>query len=75
MTGIDDIVIALLEKHTIPTIASVVAAIIVLLFTPIDSWILNKLGNNLFLIMVAGVAFIVLQFAIFIYKRLNDKDA
>lgn len=60
-----------LEKHLIPTVISVVAAIVVFLVLPADNWIIEKLGKSWFLILAAGIVFLLIQMLIAIVKGIR----
>lgn len=62
------------EKHLVPTIISVVAAILAFLFLPDDlSWVVEKLGRNWFLLLVAGVVFLLVELVIWFFSGLCSK--
>ena len=56
------------EKHLIPTVISIVLAIVAFLLLPADSWVIAKLGKSWFLILAAGVVFLVTQTIIAMVK-------
>lgn len=60
-----------LEKHLIPTVISVVAAIVVFLVLPADNWIIEKLGKSWFLILITGIVFLLIQMLIAIVKGIR----
>ena len=57
-----------LEKHLVPTVISVVAAIIALLKLPTDYWMIEKIGKRLFFFLVAGIVFLFIQFLILLWN-------
>ena len=57
------------EKHLIPSVISIVGAIISLIFIPSDYWIIVKIGKFLFFILVAGVDFLVVKFLVFCWHK------
>lgn len=54
-----------LEGHLIPTVISVVAAIAALLLLPSDYWMLEKIGEKLFFLLIAGIVFLGIQLLMF----------
>lgn len=60
-----------LEKHLVPTIISVVAAIVALLVLPADDWMIEKIGKTLFFSLVAGVVFLTIQFFVLLWKGIQ----
>lgn len=71
----DNIVDALkvfLEKHLVPTVISVVAAIVALLIFPADYWMIEKIGKKLFFFLVAGVVFLIIQLLMFLGKGIQE---
>lgn len=60
-----------IEKHLIPTVVSVVVAILAFLVLPADYWVVEKLGKSCFLILVAGIIFLVIQLLIAIVKGIR----
>lgn len=58
------------EKHLIPSVISIVGAIISLIFIPWDYWIIVKIGKFLFFILVAGVVFLVVKFMFFCWQKI-----
>ena len=58
------------EKHLIPTVISVVTALVSLLVAPADYWMIVKLGKSWFTILVAGVAFLAIQLLVFIARSI-----
>lgn len=57
-----------LEKHLVPTVISVVAAIVALLVLPTDYWMIEKIGKTLFFFLVAGVVFSLFK-SLFFYGK------
>ena len=57
------------EKHLIPSVISIVGAIVSLIFIPSDYWIIVKIGKFLFFILVAGVVFLVVKFLVFCWHK------
>ena len=60
-----------LEGHLIPTVISVVAAIAALLLLPSDYWMLEKIGEKLFFLLIAGIVFLVIQLIMFLGKGIR----
>lgn len=58
------------EKHLIPSVISIVGAIVALVFIPSDYWIIVKIGKFLFFILVAGIAFLVVKFLTFCWQKI-----
>lgn len=61
-----------LEQKLIPTVFSVVIAIIALLAVPEDFWMIEKVGRALFFILVAGSVFLVVQLLSAIWKKVHS---
>ena len=59
------------EKHLIPTVISIVAAILAFLMLPDNNWVVEKLGKSWFLIFIAGIVFLVIQMLIAIVKGVH----
>lgn len=60
-----------LEKHLVPTVISVVAAIVALLVLPTDYWMIEKFGKTLFFFLVAGVVFLAIQVFVLLWKGIQ----
>ena len=60
-----------LEKHLVPTVISVVAAIVALLVLPTDYWMIEKIGKTLFFFLVAGVVFLAIQVLVLLWKGIQ----
>ena len=60
-----------LEKHLVPTVISVVAAIVALLVLPTDYWMIEKIGKTLFFFLVAGVVFLAIQVFVLLWKGIQ----
>lgn len=60
-----------LEKHLIPTVISVVAAIVAVLFLPNEYWMIQKIGKHLFFFLIAGLVFLAVQLIIAIFKGIG----
>ena len=60
-----------LEKHLVPTVISVVVAIITLLKLPTDYWMIVKIGKRLFFFLVAGIVFLFIQFLILLWNGIQ----
>ena len=56
------------EKHLIPTVIAIVSAIIAVLMLPSDFWMIEKIGKTGFVVLVAGVVFIIIKILIHILK-------
>lgn len=61
------------EKHLTSTVLSLVIAIITFLMTSEDYWILAKIGKSLYLLLIFGLSFILIQFIQYISKILKRK--
>lgn len=62
-----------LEKYFIPTVISVVGGILTLLYLPEEYlWMTDKIGKVAFVILVAGLIFLMLSFLIHIFKSINE---
>lgn len=61
-----------LEKYFVPTIISIVAAIISLLILPTDFWIITKIGKPLLFILVAGIAFLFIMLILNLVKKISE---
>lgn len=61
-----------LEKHLVPTVISVVAAIVALLVLPADYWMIEKIGKTLFFFLVAGVVFLAIQLLMLAWKGIQN---
>lgn len=59
------------EKHLIPAVISIVLAIAAILLLPNDYWMINKVGEKCFFILVAGIVFLVIQLLISITKGIR----
>ena len=68
----------LIEKHIIPTIIAIVVGILAYAITPIDNWVLMKIGKELFMVLFGGIAFLIISFFQILtkiipkWKRKND---
>ena len=49
------------EKHLIPTVISVIIAISSFLILPTDFWMIERIGKVPFALLVAGIAFLIIQ--------------
>lgn len=58
-----------IEKHLIPTVISVVIAISSFLILPTDYWMIKKIGKVPFALLVAGIAFLIIQLLIFFFRK------
>lgn len=63
------------EKHLIPGVLSVIVMILVLFLTPSDNGLILKLGNTFFLVLVFCIAFVVIQFIIFLTNKFRLSGA
>lgn len=67
-----------IEKHLIPTVIAVVAAIVALLILPSDYWMIVKIGKRLFFVLVAGIVFLIVKLLGCLHeksvRRKNNKD-
>ena len=59
------------EKHLIPTVISVVVAISSFLILPSDFWMIERVGKLPFALLVAGVAFLIIQLIIFFFLKIR----
>lgn len=57
------------EKHLIPSVLSIVGAIIALIFIPSDYWMIVKVGKFLFFALVAGIVFLAVNFLVFCWHK------
>ena len=66
------------EKHLIPSVVSIVGAIVTLIFIPSDYWMIVKVGKFLFFVLVAGVIFLGVKFLVLCWHKVmsykNDND-
>ena len=66
------------EKHLIPSVISIVGAIVALIFIPSDYWMIVKVGKFLFFILISGVVFLVVKFLVFCWQKImshkSDND-
>ena len=60
------------EKHLIPTVIAIVSAIIAVLMLPSDFWMIKKIGKTWFMVLVAGVVFLIIQILILIWKGIRE---
>lgn len=58
------------EKHLIPTVISVVVAISSFLILPSDFWMIERIGKVPFALLIAGVAFLIIQLLIFSFRKI-----
>ena len=61
----------LAEKHLIPFVIAVVSAIGVLLYLPVDCWMIEKVGKSMFFVFVSGIVFLAVKFIILCGKRIG----
>lgn len=66
--SVGDALKVFLEKHLMPTVISIVTAIIALLALPADYWMIEKIGKVLFFALIAGSVFIAIQFLVLLWK-------
>ena len=59
------------EKHLIPSVISIVSAIVAVLVLPTEYWMIEKIGKIWFLILVSGVVFLLVQLLIIISKAIR----
>ena len=59
------------EKHLIPTVISVVIAISSFLILPTDFWMIERIGKVPFALLVAGIAFLIIQLLIFFFRKIR----
>ena len=59
------------EKHLIPTVISAVLAISSFLILPSDFWMIERVGKLPFALLVAGVAFLIIQLIIFFFLKIR----
>jgi hypothetical protein len=62
----------IIEKHLIPGVLSIIVMILLFYIIPSDNEMLIKLGNTLFLILLFCIAFVFIEFIIFIINRLKS---
>ena len=65
---IGDAIKIFFEKHLIPTVISIVISILLLLVLPENNWMILKVGKNLFLMLVAGITFLLVKFVVFMFN-------
>ena len=63
----------ILEKHLIPFIASVALAIISIIITPSDFWMIIKIGKIAFAIVVFCIAFLIIHGISYLFKFIQAK--
>ena len=59
------------EKHLIPTVISVIIAISSFLILPTDFWMIERIGKVPFALLVAGIAFLIIQLLIFFFRKIR----
>ena len=59
------------EKHLIPTVVSIVLAILMMLVLPNNYWMIEKIGKTWFLVLVAGIVFLTVQLLLAISKGIR----
>lgn len=59
----------LFEKRLIPTVMGVVIGLLVFAITPEKYYLLNKLGKELYIVLISGISFLVFTFAQFIIQK------
>ena len=62
-----------LEKHFIPTILALVVGVIAFYFTPDDNAVLIKLGREWYVLLLAGIAFLVITLIVKIYHVIQKR--
>ena len=62
-----------LEKHFIPTILALVVGVIAFYFTPDDNAVLMKLGREWYVLLLAGVAFLVITLIVKLYHSIQER--
>lgn len=60
------------EKHLIPTVLSVVVAILSFLVLEPDFWMIERIGKVPFALLVAGITFLIIQLLIFCFHKVRD---
>lgn len=61
-----------LEKRLIPTVVSFVVAIIVYSKTPNNNALLLRIGKELYILLYAGIVFVIISFLQFLYKKIKE---
>lgn len=65
-----DMLKSLLEKHFIPALCSVIPTTIIFCVIPDDNSVVLKLGKYYFLFVIFVVWFLIIEFIIFIFRRI-----
>ncbi len=60
------------EKHLIPTVISIVSAIVLLLVLPSNYWMIAKIGKTLFLVLATGICFLLVKLIISIFGGIQN---
>lgn len=63
-----------LEKHSIPTILALVVGVIAFYFSPDDNAVLIKLGREWYVLLWAGVAFLIITLIVKIYYVIQKRQ-
>ena len=69
--SIGEVLKVFLEKHLVPTVISVVAAVVALLVLPAGYWMIEKIGKIMFFFLVASVVFLAIQFFVLLWKGIQ----
>ena len=59
----------LFEKRLIPTVMGVVIGLLVFAITPEKYYLLNKLGKELYIVLVSGISFLIFTFVQFVINK------
>lgn len=62
-----------LEKYFLSTIVAVLVAIVILLATPTDFWMIEKIGKNMFFIFCWGCVFLIIYILSYLAKWIIRK--
>jgi len=61
------------EKHLVPTVSSVVVAILAVLLLPDEyAWMIEKVGKNWFMLLIAGVVFLAVELVIWLFSKVRN---
>lgn len=70
--GLGEALKVFLEKHLMPTVISIVTAIIALLALPQDYWMIEKIEKHLFFVLIAGLVFVAIQCLVHLWKIIKQ---
>jgi len=69
MSAFSEAIKVFAEKHLIPTVISLVLGGIAYLVTPEDFWMLKKLSNVYYFLLISGCIFLFVQFLIWLQEH------